>query len=165
MVYRAMVREDIDRILNAWFPGTYGSGPRKRYTGHFDEQERGLRTVIVGENGGKIAGYVTLTPSAKTGPFKGKGIPEISHLSVHEDFQEQGIGTELMNRAEAAAAEISETVCLGVGAMDGTAQRLFSRRGYILDGSGAWLGRSPARPDATLEGAGYLTLYMSKKLR
>jgi predicted N-acetyltransferase YhbS len=162
-----MAREDIDRILAAWYQGIYGGRPRKTYTGLFDEQERGLRTVIIAERGGEIAGCVSLSPSAKTGPFKGKGIPEITNLSVGEEFREQGVGTELMNRAEAAAAEMSGAVCLGVGlhGISGAAQRLFVKRGYIPDGSGVWYGRSPVWADATIQDVGGLTLYMSKELR
>jgi len=167
VIYRAMAREDIDRILDAWYQGIYGGGPRKRYTGLFDEQERGLRTVIVAECGGEIAGIVSLVPSAKMGPFKGQGIPEITNVSVGEGFREQGIGTELMNRAETAAAAMSGTVCLGVGVhgISGAAQRLFVKRGYIPDGSGVWYGRSPLWADATIQDVGGLMLYMSKELR
>ena len=165
VTYRAMVREDIDRIIAAWFVGIIGGGSRKRYTGYFDEQERGLRKVFVAECGGKVAGIVSLRLSANIGPFKDKQIPMISNLFVHEDFREQGIETELMNRAEAAAAETSGTVCLCAGVLDGADQRLFSMRGYILDGSGAWCGRSPARSSVTIECADVLVLYMTKELR
>ena len=167
VTYRAMVHEDIDRMVAAWHSNSYGGSYRKKYTGYFDERERGLRTVIIAECGGKVAGFVSLLHSAKVGPFKGQGIPAISSLSVGEEFRRQGIGTELMNRAEAAAAELSGTVCLGVGlhGISGAAQRMFVKRGYIPDGSGVWYGRSPVWSDATIQDVGSLTLYMSKELR
>ena len=166
VIYRAMVHEDIERIL-AKYPGYVGSGPRKHVESIFNEQERGLRTVVIAECGDEIVGYITLLPSAKNGPFKNQDIPAIRDLIVYEEFQEQGIGTELMNRMEALAAETSDMVCLGVGlhGISGAAQRLFVKRGYVPDGSGVWYGRSPARAGVTIEEVGGLTLYMSKKLR
>jgi GNAT superfamily N-acetyltransferase len=168
VIYRAMEREDIDRAA-AGLVAVFGDRPanQKTLAGYFDEQERGLRTVLIAECGGEVAGFVTLARSAKTGPFKGKDIPAIYDLRVFEIFQEQGVGTELMNRAEALAAETSDTVCLGVGVswVSGAALRLFVKRGYVPDISGVWCGRSPVRSNMTLEDAGCLTLYMSKELR
>jgi inorganic pyrophosphatase len=71
-----------------------------------------------------------------------------------------------MNHIEAEAAELSNTVCLGVGLRSGygATQRLYIKRGYIPDGSGVWYGRSPAQQYGTVENGDALVLYMSKKL-
>ena len=46
----------------------------------------------------------------------------------------------------------------------GTAQRMYTKRGYIFDGSGAWDGSAPAKPYGLVENGDELVLYMSKKL-
>ena len=166
IIYRFMKREDIDHAVAESPP--YGIDRLRKLLGtYLDEQERGLRATAAAEVGSRFAGYVTLLPSAKSGAFKKSNIPQIQDLVVFEKFKRQGIGAELMNRIEAEAGLRSDEVCLGVGlhGINGAAQRLFVKRGYIPDGSGVWIGRSPARPDATIESVGVLTLYMSKKLR
>ena len=162
-----MKREDIERILAAESGKFILDNDRKRFEKHFDEQERGLRTVIIAEQDGEYAGRVILLHSASNVVFKKDNIPEVLGLSVLEKFRQQGIGTELMNRIEEAAGKISDTVCLGVGISeyDGAAQRLFVKRGYIPDGSGAWYGRQAAHRAGRIDDIGSLTLYMSKKLR
>ena len=167
VIYRAMERGDIDCILDTEYPTGYSSKRRKDLEKHFDEQERNLRTVIIAEQNGEFAGRVTLAPSTSSGAFKHKNIPIIHDLNVIEKFRQGGIGTELMNRIEESAAKLSGTVCLGVGISEysGAAQRLFVKRGYIPDGSGAWYGRQPAHLAGRIEEIGNLTLYMSKNLR
>ncbi len=89
---------------------------------------------------GHPAGYVYLYKDVHGGPFKGKGWPMIVDFSVLEKYRRKGIGSRLMDAAEKAAAQYSDTVCLGVGLCDsyGSAQRMYVKRGYIPDGTGAW---------------------------
>jgi len=166
IICRPMTRSDIECAVKE-FPPYSADRLRKLLGTYLDEQDRGLRTALAAEVGGELAGYVTLLPFAKTGAFKNKNIPQIHDLVVFERFRRQGIGTELMSRIETEAGQKSDEVCLGVGlsSMNGAAQRLFAKRRYIPDGSGVWYGRSPARPDDTIESVGSLILYMSKKLR
>ncbi|MEV6288167.1 GNAT family N-acetyltransferase [Kribbella sp. NPDC051770] len=53
-------------------------------------------------------------------------------------YRRRGIGSSLMDAAEALVAERSAVVGLGVGlyADYGTAQRMYVRRGYVPDGRG-----------------------------
>jgi len=166
IVYRQMVREDIDLAL-AGFGNQNWDKPRKVLETYFNEQEQGKRKVIVAESDGEIAGYVTLLPSARGGTFKKKGTPEVCDFIVFQKFQRQGIGTELMNHIETEAAKLSDTVCLGVGMHSGygAAQRLYIKRGYVPDGSGIWYERSQAQQYGTIENNDALVLYMSKELK
>jgi len=165
IIYRPMEHGDVERIIAAEYAKFFSDKLRKKYEKYFDEQERGLRTVIIAEQNGELAGRVTLSPSASGGTFK--NTPIIHNLYVSEKFRQQGIGTELMNRIEVSAAEISDMVCLGVGLCegDGAAQRLFVKRGYIPDSSGAWYGRQQAHLAGRIETVESLLLYFSKKLR
>jgi predicted enzyme related to lactoylglutathione lyase/GNAT superfamily N-acetyltransferase len=165
VTYRPMEQADVDRIIAASDLQKF-SGARKTFETLFSEQEQGKRKVIIADCGNELAGYVSLLPTAKGGAFKNKGIPQISGLMVFEKFREHGIGTELMNRIEKEAETVSDEVCLAVGLYPeaGQAQRMFVKRGYVPDGTGAWYGRSNAKFDLTVILNDSLALYMSKHL-
>jgi GNAT superfamily N-acetyltransferase len=167
VICRPAKRFDIDRIL-AQFAAQNDNKPREIWDTYLRELENGERFVILAEADGEIAGYVTLLPRAKDAvPFLEKGIPEIKDFHVFKKFQRCGIGTVLMDRIEAIAAGIADSVCLGVGLHSGygTAQRMYVKRGYVFDGSGAWNGEIPATPYGMVENGDDLILFMSKKLR
>ena len=132
---------------------------------YFLEQECGEREVLVAEVEGALAGYITILPCAKQGPFA-EIYPELSDFNVFEPFQNQGIGNLLMEEAEKRVKLISDKVTLGVGLHSGygPAQRLYIKRGYIPDGSGVWYQNHRPTMDATCEDIGDLVLYLSKDL-
>ena len=132
---------------------------------YFLEQECGEREVLVAEVGGALAGYITILPCAKQGPFA-EIYPELSDFNVFEPFQNQGIGNLLLEEAEKQVRLISDKVTLGVGLHSGygPAQRLYIKRGYIPDGSGVWYQNYRPAMDATCEDIGDLVLYLSKDL-
>ena len=134
-------------------------------TRYFKEQESGEREVLVAEVEGAVAGYITILPCAKQGPFA-EIYPELSDFNVFELFQNQGIGNLLMEEAEKRVKLISDKVTLGVGLHSGygPAQRLYLKRGYIPDGSGVWYQNHRPAMDATCEDIGDLVLYLSKDL-
>jgi len=167
ITFRAMERGDIERILAAEYANYTSNKTIKNLEKLYDDQERGLRTVIIAERDGELIGRVTLLHSSSSSIFKYKNIPEVMGLTVIEKYQRQGIGTELMNRIEAAASELSDTVCLNVALCEtaGAAQILFAKRGYIPDGSGLWYGRQIAHKAGIINDVGSLTLCVWKKLR
>ena len=132
---------------------------------YFLEQECGEREVLVSEVEGALAGYITILPCAKQGPFA-EIYPELSDFNVFEPFQNQGIGNFLMEEAENRVKLFSDKVTLGVGLHSGygPAQRLYIKRGYIPDGSGVWYQNHRPAMDATCEDIGDLVLYLSKDL-
>ena len=133
-------------------------------TRYFKEQESGEREVLVAEIDGAVAGYVTILPSAKHGPFA-EVYPELSDFNVFEPFQNQGIGNQLLEEAEKRVKFVSSKVTLGVGLHlgYGPAQRLYIRRGYIPDGSGVWYRNQPLEMNTTIQNNDDLVLYLSKK--
>lgn len=144
--------------------------PQSQYETYLQEQEQGIRQVMVAHWQGEAAGYLTLLPQAQAGPFAGKGWPEIVDFNVLEKFQRRGIGSRLMRCAEEEAARVSRTVCLGVGLHSGygSAQRMYVKRGYVFDGTGVWyqdklLGQyEPCVNDDDL--VLYLTKYLPEKV-
>ena len=131
---------------------------------YFLEQESGEREVLVAEVEGAVAGYITILPDAKQGPFAGMA-PELSDFNVFEPFQNQGIGNLLLEEAEKRVRLISDKVTLGVGLHSGygPAQRLYIKRGYIPDGTGVWYRNQPLEMNATSQNNDDLVLYLSKK--
>ena len=134
-------------------------------TRYFKEQESGEREVLIADLTGVVAGYITILPDAKQGPFAGMA-PELSDFNVFEPFQNQGIGNLLLEEAEKRVRLISDKVTLGVGLHSGygPAQRLYIKRGYIPDGTGVWYQNHQPAMNAVCEDIGELVLYLSKNL-
>lgn len=134
-------------------------------TRYFKKQESGEREVLVAEVEGAVAGYITILPDAKQGPFAGMA-PELSDFNVFEHFQNQGIGNLLLEESEKRVRLISDKVTLGVGLHSGygPAQRLYIKRGYIPDGTGVWYQNHQPAMNAVCEDIGDLVLYLSKNL-
>ena len=132
---------------------------------YFLEQECGEREVLVAEVEGALVGYITILPCAKQGPFA-EIYPELSDFNVFEPFQNQGIGNLLLEEAEKRVRLTSDKVTLGVGLHSGygPAQRLYIKRGYILDGTGVWYQNHQPAMNAVCEDIGELVLYLSKNL-
>ena len=133
-------------------------------TRYFEEQESGEREVLVAEVEGAVAGYITILPSAKHGPFA-EVYPELSDFNVFEPFRNQGVGSQLLEEAEKRVELVSIKVSLGVGLHSGygPAQRLYIKRGYIPDGTGVWYRNQPLEMNATSQNNDDLVLYLVKE--
>ena len=162
-IIRKMIESDIQHLsqgfINQGWPGREEILAR-----YFLEQKSKEREVLVAEIDGVVAGYITILPCAKQGPFA-EIHPELSDFNVFEPFQNQGIGNLLMEEAENRVKLISDKVTLGVGLHSGygPAQRLYIRRGYIPDGTGVWYRNQPLEMNATSQNNDDLVLYLSKK--
>ena len=161
---RKMQESDI-KDLSRGFISQGWPGREEILARYFLEQECGEREVLVAEVEGAVAGYITILPDAKQGPFAGMA-PELSDFNVFEPFQNQGIGNLLLEEAEKRVRLISDKVTLGVGLHSGygPAQRLYIKRGYIPDGTGVWYQNHQPAMNAVCEDIGELVLYLSKNL-
>ena len=160
---RNMIKSDIESLSHG-FMNQGWPGREEILARYFLEQESGEREVLVAEIDGAVAGYVTILPSAKHGPFA-EVYPELSDFNVFEPFQNQGIGNLLLEEAEKRVKLISDKVTLGVGLHSGygPAQRLYMKRGYIPDGTGVWYQNQPLEMNTTIQNNDDLVLYLSKK--
>ena len=71
--------------------------------------------------------------------FRNKQIPEISDIWIDEQKRGKGLGTLLITHLEQLARDEGfEQVGIGVGLYQdyGPAQKLYFKRGYMLDGMG-----------------------------
>ena len=161
---RKMQESDI-KDLSRGFISQGWPGREEILTRYFKEQESGEREVLIADLTSAVAGYITILPDAKQGPFAGMA-PELSDFNVFEPFQNQGIGNFLMEESENRVKLFSDKVTLGVGLHSGygPAQRLYIKRGYIPDGSGVWYQNHQPAMNAVCEDIGELVLYLSKSL-
>lgn len=146
---RRLQESDAQILTDAEIAQGWGAGGRlEKYQSHLRDQAAGRCISLVAEYDGEVAGYINLFHRPVNGPFVGQEIPEIVDFGVLEEFRCKGIGTALMDEAERLAAQESDAVCLGVGlyCSYGSAQRMYVKRGYIPDGSGAWYGNQMATP-------------------
>lgn len=161
---RKMQESDI-KDLSRGFTSQGWPSREEILTRYFKEQESGEREVLIADLTSAVAGYITILPDAKQGPFAGMA-PELSDFNVFEPFRNQGIGNLLMEEAEKRAKLLSDKVTLGVGLHSGygPAQRLYIKRGYIPDGTGVWYQNHQPAMNAICEDIGELVLYLSKDL-
>lgn len=137
-----------------------------KYERRLRDQAEGKAISLVAECGGMAVGYINVYPDSTWGAFGGKGWPEIVDFGVLEKYRNRGIGGLLMDAAEKIASGYADTVYLGVGLHSGygSAQRMYVKRGYLLDGSGVWYQDSVCPPYGECWNDDDLVLYLSKKL-
>lgn len=127
-------------VIAAAFKALGWDKPVSLYERYLAEQNAEDRLVLVAEteDSAEIAGYLTVVWASSYPPFAADGIPEIVDLNVLPEYRCRGIGSTLLDAAEALVATRSGIVGIGVGlsADYGPAQGLYVRRGYVPDGRG-----------------------------
>ena len=159
------LRVDDPPVVAAAFDEIGWNKPESKYRLYLDDQEAGTRDVLVATVGGAFAGYVTVRWVSPYEPFD--GIPEVQDFNVLPKFRRRGIGSALMDAAEALVSERSAVVGIGVGlyADYGTAQRMYVRRGYIPDGRGLLYNLQQVPPGEMVRNDDDTVLMFTKQLR
>jgi GNAT superfamily N-acetyltransferase len=163
---RLLEAEDIPQIVEA-FQGLGWNKPDTQYERYLIEQAEEIRDVYVAFVQGEFAGYLTICWKSTYEPFREKNIPEIVDFNVLPKFRRQGIGTQLMDKAESEIAKVSSMAGIGVG-MDpdyGAAQRLYVLRGYVPDGRGLHYRGHHVKHGEQLTVDDNLALYLTKELK
>ena len=139
----------------------------EKYLKRLEDQSAGKAVSLVAEYEGRPVGYLNVYPNPTSGPFVGKGYPELVDFGVLEKYRKLGIGTVLMDVAEEIASGYADVVTIGVGLHSGygSAQRMYVKRGYIPDGSGVWFRDKICAPYGECVNDDDLVLHFSKKLR
>lgn len=155
---------DIPLLTKAFFP-TVWKTKSAYFWRIFHEQEKEERTVLIADSAGNIAGFVNIIWKSKYPPFTEKDIPEISDLRVLEKFRRHHIATALADEAEKIIFERCPAAGIGVGlyADYGAAQRMYTKRGYVLDGRGLMYGNKPVVPGTPVFVDDELVLYFTKE--
>ncbi|RPJ22224.1 MAG: N-acetyltransferase [Chloroflexi bacterium] len=165
-VIRLLQSADISEIAAA-FRQLGWNKPASQYERYLLEQEQKVREVYVAFVQAKFAGYLTICWTSNYEPFRESHIPEIVDFNVLPDFRRQGIGTQLMDKAESEIASVSPMAGIGVGvtADYGAAQKLYILRGYIPDGRGLRYRDHPVRYGEEVRVDDDLVLYFTKNLK
>lgn len=132
------LRESDCEIISTAFTAQGWNRSIEQYRRYFQECQDKRRVVLIAEEKGEFAGYITILWESPYLPFHGRNIPEIADFNVLIKFRRRGIGTVLMDEAERRIAQRSPIAGIGVGLTEdyGAAQILYVRRGYIPDGKG-----------------------------
>ena len=162
---RSMEQSDAEIFYTTYL--SYGWHPQlETYENYYREQTRGQRLVFIAEYQGAVAGICTLVLHPTDGPWGGQKYPEIQDLCVFFHIHRKGIGSRLLDAAEAEAAKRADMVYLAVGVHSGygPAQRMYVKRGYNFDGSGVWYKGKQLAQYAPCVNDDALLLFMSKTL-
>ena len=81
-IIRKMIESDIQHLSQGFINQGWPSR-EEILTRYFKEQESGVREVLIAELTSAVAGYITILPDAKQGPFAGRA-PELSDFNVFE---------------------------------------------------------------------------------
>lgn len=163
---RAIRKTDCQIISQAFQQQQSWNKPVAQYEQYFDEQEEGVRDVILAMVNQEFAGYLTIKWTSDYLPFRKKAIPEIVDFNVLKKFQRRGIGTSLMDEAESRIKSVSDYVGIGFGVYKdyGAAQILYILRGYVPDGNGLVKNSIPLVPGETVTIDDRIVLFLTKKL-
>ena len=163
---RLIESKDIPPIAKA-FEGLGWNKPASQYERYLMDQEMKVRDVYVAFIKEQFAGYLTICWSSNYEPFQKENIPEIVDFNVLPEFRRQGIGSQLMDKAESKMAKISSFAGIGVGMTPdyGAAQRLYVLRGYVPDGRGLHYRGHYAAYDEEITIDDSLALYFTKELK
>ena len=162
---RSMEQSDAEIFYTTYL--SYGWHPQlETYENYYREQTQGRRLVFIAEYRGAVAGICTLVLHPTDGPWGGQKYPEIQDLCVFFHVHQKGIGSRLLDAAEAEAAKRADMVYLAVGVHSGygPAQRMYVKRGYNFDGSGVWYKGKQLEQYAPCVNDDALLLFMSKTL-
>lgn len=91
----------------------------------------------------------------------------MADFNVLIKYRGNGIGSELLDIVEKEVKKRSDLITLSVGLHYGygSAQRMYVKRGYIPDGSGAWYEDKQLEQYTPCRNDDGLVLYMSKRLK
>lgn len=163
---RPMEPEDAERLFEAFRGTPWERRGVEHFEGLLRQQESGARLAVVGLLGDEPVGHASVLWEAEHGPFREAAIPEIQDLTVTPAARERGVGSALLDHAEARIAERAPRSGLGVGLHGGygAAQRLYVRRGYLPDGHGVWRGARRVDEGARVPLDDDSVLYLTKEL-
>ena len=153
-------------VFQAAFDAIGWNKPAAQYERYLEEQASDVRPILVARIDDVFAGYVTVVWRTGYAPFCEAGIPEIQDFNVLPSFRRQGIGSALMDAAEALIATRSKTAGIGVGLYPdyGPAQRLYVLRGYVPDGLGIAAEQVQVQPGQVVRVDDELALYFTRRV-
>ncbi len=125
-----------------------GRAPNPAEWAHLrDEMVAGRRLLVLAQtDNGTAIGQAQINFTPKYSLFRRLNIPEIQDLLVAPDYRRGGIGAAMIKFCEDLIRDKGLTeagISFGLAPSYGQAQRLYTKLGYVPDGSGAVYDRMP----------------------
>jgi GNAT superfamily N-acetyltransferase len=159
---RALRPSDVEQLQQR-FP----KKPPGLFAGYLGEHGAGIRHVLVADiDGGGIAGYLTVFLRPDRRYFVDRDIPEVRDFNVIDELRRQGVGSLLMDAAEAFVRPRCDTLGIAVGLHHwyGPAQRMYVLRGFIPLGEGVTYEDRRVEAGETVQVDDALLLRFAKRL-
>ncbi len=154
-VIRPLIETDIPKIVSRYsFPWSTQEDTQILWDSYYQEQNDGIRTVVVIEENQEILGYGSLLRKSECPFFVQKNIPEINAIWIDEDHRKKGLATALVKWLEKLACQEGyPQIGIGVGLYKdyGPAQKLYFKLGYSPEGNGITY-----KGESTIPGESYL---------
>lgn len=132
-----------------------------------EENRSGSRVTFMAFFDETLAGCCHLLYRSEYSFFRDEQIPEINDLNVFPEYRRNKIATRLFDELEHVATNTSKYVGLGVGLYEdyGNAQRMYTSRGYVLDGKGLTYKNVQVKPGKPVMVDDDLIIYLVKELQ
>ena len=127
----------------------------------------GSRITLMAYYEDQLAGCCHLLYDSDYLYFRENRIPEINDLNVFPEFQRKKIATAMFDELEAVVSESSQYIGVGVGLYKdyGKAQRMYTSRGYVMDGNGLTYMNVSVTPGKSVLVDDDLIIYLIKDLK
>ncbi|CAH1057499.1 GNAT family N-acetyltransferase [Paenibacillus pseudetheri] len=137
------------------------------YLNCLEENQTNKRVTLIVYYNDSVAGCCHLLFESKYPFFRDDNIPEINDLNIFPEYRRKQIASKLLDELELIAAKTSRFIGLGVGLYKdyGNAQRMYTSRGYVLDGRGMTYNNVPVIPGKSVIVDDDLLLYLVKDLQ
>ncbi len=166
---RPLQKADISTIVKRYcFPWSTPEKTTALWNTYYEEQESGIRSVVVVEKNQEILGYGSLLRKSEYPFFLNSHIPEINAIWIDEEHRRKGLGTALIKWIENLAIEEGhDRIGIGVGLYRdyGPAQQLYFQLGYIPDGNGITYKGQATEPGQTYLLDDDLIFWLMKRLK
>jgi GNAT superfamily N-acetyltransferase len=130
------------------------------------ENQNGSRITLLAYYNDDLAGCCHLLYKSKYPYFVERNIPEINDLNVLPPYRNKRVASTLFDELEEIASRSTQLIGLGFGLYKdyGNAQRMYCKRGYVLDGNGISYQNFEVKPGETVVVDDELLLYLVKEL-
>ncbi|RIX53749.1 GNAT family N-acetyltransferase [Paenibacillus nanensis] len=131
-----------------------------------EENTSGKRVSLMAFYEGALAGCCHLLYESNYPYFRDENIPEINDLNVFPAYRRKMIASKLFDELEKIASYTSSYIGLGVGLYQdyGNAQRMYGKRGFVMDGRGITYKNNKVQPGQSVTVDDDLLLYLIKEL-
>lgn len=163
---RSAGHSDIEALETLYRDMGYALDPTY-FSENLERQQAGDRQVLVALSDDNLCGFCIYNRKPRYKFFAHHNIPEIQDLAVIPECRGQGLGSRMIDFCEdLARQEKFEQMGIGVGITKsfGSAQRLYTKKGYVPDGYGAVYDRDYIQEGQFLAVDSHLSIMMIKNL-